>query len=338
MQSPCVEWLLSDFCKMLDESELPIVENVTKVGFTEELQNSENATWNLLNKQLLSTTTNIRDNEQAVQFLKKWLLRSSDPTSHISDAPLGKYIAPGIAIKDVQAGLQKRETHSRDTFLEYSSAMNVRLRHKLKGIESPTLATLRLNPFDPPLTLIRIWDDNSHSPYTKSLGFRCGNWRKCQPADDFIELTNKGLLNPQKISNHCQDEGSASDWISFSDNALWILSKCSDRFSSTQRDCRIAIINVASLDRLGIPWQRSDFLVQQLGGKLFSPKNKDGVQFAWPGHYLVYGWVPPQCIVRSFTLEEFQTLCQQRNIVKGKSLIFFIRWLFNKILKIELLC
>jgi hypothetical protein len=310
---------------MLDESALPIFENVTKVGFAEEWQSLEdiqqNAKWNCLNKQLLSTTTKIRDNEQAVQFLEKWLLRSSDPASHISGELRGKFIAPGYAIKDVQAELQKRGTHSRDTFLELSSAMDVFLRHKLKGIECPTRATMRLNPFDPPLTLIRIWDNNSRSPYTKSLGFRCGNWRKCQPANDFIELTNKGLLNLQRISNHCEDKGSSSDWISFSDNALWILSKCSDRFSSTQRDCRIAIINVASLDRLRIPWQRSDFLIQQLGGKLFSPKNKDGVQFAWPGHYLVYGWVPPQCIMKSFTLEEFQALCQQRNIVKGKSLI-----------------
>lgn len=72
--------------------------------------------------------------------------------------------------------------------------MDVLLRHKLKAIESPIRATTCLNPFDPPLTLIKIWDNDSHTLYTKSLGFRCGNWKKCQPADDFIELKSKELL------------------------------------------------------------------------------------------------------------------------------------------------
>lgn len=289
MQSPCVEWLSSDFCKERDKSALPIFENTIKVVFAEEWQSLEEI------------------DEQAIQFLEKWLLRSSDPASHILDAALGECITPGndIPIQDVQA---------------VSCAMEVLLRHKLKGIKSPTRATMRLNPFDPPLTLIRIWDDNSHTIYTKSLGFRCGNWKKCQPANDFIELKNKELLNLQRISNHCEDKRSLSDWISFSDNALWILSKRSDSFLSSQRNCRVAIINVASLDKLRIPWQRSDFLVQQLGGNVYSTK-KSGVQYAWPGHYLVYGWVPSQCIIKCFTLEEFQDRCKQRNIVKGNSFI-----------------
>jgi hypothetical protein len=259
MQPPCGEWLLSDFCKERDESALPIFKNEEKVVFADEWQSRKEihqvAEWNCLNKQLLSATTNIRDDEQAIQFLEKWFMRSSDPASHISDAALGEYIAPGndVPIKDVQAVLQKRGTRTRNTFLELLSAIDVLLRHKLKGIESPIRATTWLNPFDPPLTLIRIWDDNSHTLYTKPLGFRCGNWKKCQPANDFIELKNKELLNLQRISNHCEDKRSSSDWISFSDNALWILSKRSDCFSSAQRNCRVAIINVASLDRLRIP-------------------------------------------------------------------------------------
>jgi hypothetical protein len=294
-----------------------------KIVFADEWKSREEvqrvAEWNCLNKQLLSITTNIRNDEQAIQFLEKWLLRSSDPASHISGAALGECVTPGngVPINDVQAALEKRGVHARNTFLKLSCAMDVLLGHKLKGIESPTRATTRLNPFDLPLTLIRIWDDNSHTLYTKSLGFRCGNWKKCQPANDFIELKNKELLNLQRISNHCEAISSPSDWISFSDDALWILLKRSDHFSSARRNCRVAIINVASLDRLWIPWQRSDSLVQQLGGNPYSP-TRGGVQFAWPGHYLVYGWVPSQCIIKSFTLEEFKGLCKQRNIHKGK--------------------
>ncbi|KFZ14240.1 hypothetical protein V501_03341 [Pseudogymnoascus sp. VKM F-4519 (FW-2642)] len=323
MQPPCDEWLLSDFCKNRDESALPIFNDGEIVVFADVWQSREkiqrDAEWNCLNKQLLSATISIREDEQAIQFLEKWFMRSSDPASHISDAAVGEYIAPGndVPIKDVQAVLNTRGTCTRNTFLELSSAMDVLLRHKLNGIECPIRATTSLDPFDSPPTLIRIWDDNSHTLYTKSLGFRCGNWKQCQPANDFIELKNKELLNLETISNHCEDKRSPSNWISFSDNALWILSK---RSSSTQRNCRVAIINVASMDRLRIPWQRSDSLVQQLGGNLYSSR-KDGVQYAWPGHYLVYGCVPSQCIIKSFTLGQFKDLCKQQNIHKGNPLI-----------------
>jgi hypothetical protein len=152
-------------------------------------------------------------------------MRSSNPSNHILDATPGEYIVPGnddVPIKELQVELQKREAYSRNTLLELSSAMGVLLRHKLMGIERPIRATTRLNPFGPPLTLIRIWDDSSHTLYTKSVGFHCGNWKRCQPANDFTELENKELLNLQRISSHCEDERVSSDWISFSNDASWI--------------------------------------------------------------------------------------------------------------------
>jgi len=70
------------------------------------------------------------------------------------------------------------------------------------------------------------------------------------------------------------------------------------------------------MDRLRIPWYRSDFLVQQLGGNPYTPK-KESVDYAWSKHYLVYGWIPPQCIIKVFTLMQFQDVCRRRNILKG---------------------
>ena len=329
MQPLCAEWQLSDFCRERDQSSLPIFDNEEKVivlgedsPSPEEIQ--QTVEWNCLNKQLLLATTSVRNNKQAIQFLEKWLLRSLNPLSHISDAALGECVTSDndVPIKDIQAMLQERRVCTRNKLLELSRAMDIFLGYKLKGIESPTRAIVQLNPFDPPLTLIRIWNDKSHTIHTKSLGFRCGNWKKCQPANNFIEMKNKKLLNLERISDHCEDKRSPSDWISFSDSALWILSKRSDSFLPAQRNCYVAIINVASLDKLRIPWQRSDLLVQQLGGNVYST-NKSGVQYAWPGHYLVYGWVPSQCIVKLFTLKEFTNLCKQRSIVKGTSLILY---------------
>ena len=65
-----VEWLLSDFCEERDESALPIFKNMEKIVFADEWKSREDvqwvAEWNCLNKQLLSITTNIRNDEQAI--------------------------------------------------------------------------------------------------------------------------------------------------------------------------------------------------------------------------------------------------------------------------------
>jgi hypothetical protein len=70
MQSPCVEWQLSDFCKERDQSGLPVFADEVKVVFPddapspEDIQQAEE--WNCLNKHLLSAIMSIRDNEQAI--------------------------------------------------------------------------------------------------------------------------------------------------------------------------------------------------------------------------------------------------------------------------------
>jgi hypothetical protein len=78
MKPPCVEWLLYDFCKKRDESALLIFENVKEIVFADGWPSREKiqraAEWNCLNEQLLSTITNIRDDEQAIKFLEKWFM------------------------------------------------------------------------------------------------------------------------------------------------------------------------------------------------------------------------------------------------------------------------
>ena len=59
---------------------------------------------------------------------------------------------------------------------------------------------------------------------------------------------------------------------------------------------------------------RSDFLLQSVGGRPDGMENPDGVVFTWAGHCLVYGWIPEQCIVTKFTLARFRDICEDRNI------------------------
>jgi hypothetical protein len=115
MRPSCDDWLFSDFFKERDGTTLPIFENDGMIVFADGWQSCEEihriAKWNCLNKQLLAVTTDIRDVEQAIQFLQKWFIRSSDPKSHNLDATRDGYITPGndVSKKDLQVVLQKRE-------------------------------------------------------------------------------------------------------------------------------------------------------------------------------------------------------------------------------------
>lgn len=77
---------------------------------------------------------------------------------------------------------------------------------------------------------------------------------------------------------------------------------------------RIALVSTAKMERLNLLFDRSDFLVQSAGGSL------DSVKFAWQSHYLVYGWIPAQCVVKIFTLDQFRGICENRNIRPGQYL------------------
>ncbi|EHK98501.1 hypothetical protein M7I_5670 [Glarea lozoyensis 74030] len=88
------------------------------------------------------------------------------------------------------------------------------------------------------------------------------------------------------------------------DDALWVYSKRNVLAYGAQ-NVRVAIVSVPALDKLRIPWDRSSDLVRSVGGSPWSKYNESGVKYASKKHYLVYGWVPPACIIKTFTFQEF---------------------------------
>lgn len=186
------------------------------------------------------------------------------------------------------------------------------MRHVLSGIPDSFPET-QPDIFQQPWTLIRSWDDQSHTEYSDSLGFRCSGWSTCKPANSFPELKNSGILTTQKLKSHCEGKGTPSHWISLCDNASWML-----KYVNGKTNCRVAIVSVPKMERLNILWHQSDLLVQQAGGKVYNARHQDGVQFAWPRHCLVYGWIPAQCVIKTFTLQRFRQLCKERNIKEGQ--------------------
>ncbi|KAI9793250.1 MAG: hypothetical protein M1816_000671 [Peltula sp. TS41687] len=142
-------------------------------------------------------------------------------------------------------------------------------------------------------------------------------WAKdCKPAGTLLELEGSEALELNHIRAHCERIWVPTHWIPFSNDASRILEQVNCRSDPTTQ---VAIADVRRLDRLKIPWQRSDELVRQRRGSCFSHQNDQGIKFAWPRHYLVYGWVPAQCVVRTFDLQTFRQVCERQGVKEGPS-------------------
>lgn len=84
-------------------------------------------------------------------------------------------------------------------------------------------------------------------------------------------------------------------------------------------DLKVYVLNVAKLDRMRILYKRSDELVRQTGGEVYREnKALNGMKFAWSDHFLVYGWVPTQCIENVWDANTYRLLCSQAGIREGQ--------------------
>lgn len=70
----------------------------------------------------------------------------------------------------------------------------------------------------------------------------------------------------------------------------------------------IALVSTVRIERLGIVFGQSVHRLWIAGG------DTQGVILAWAQCYLANGCISKQCIVKTFTLSESRTICQDRKI------------------------
>ncbi|KAL8758839.1 MAG: hypothetical protein Q9199_001189 [Rusavskia elegans] len=172
----------------------------------------------------------------------------------------------------------------------------------------------------PPQGLLRYWGPQSHTEYDEQLGFLSSSWKTCTPAKDFEELNARtfflGSSCAKALRQHCENDGCPSEWISLAREVSWTLKQVNEKWpmDDAAAENKIALISTARMERLGILCDQSNILIERAGESLFGRSNPHGVKFAWPGHYLVYGWIPVQCIVKTFSLSEFRDICSAHDI------------------------
>ncbi len=218
------------------------------------------------------------------------------------------------SVRDELATLANVLNLTQQRWREIFDIVSAGMTYTMRWVEDKFPTALFEEPFCRPSTLIRLWTQESHSPYSDDLGFRCSDWASCKRYASIRDLLDGKVLTTESLRNHCEKKSRPSLWISFSDDASWMLSYAQKWDLLQNPTCHIAIISMERLERCNIPWGRSHELVVLSGGRTYSAKNPEGVQYAWSRQILVYGFVPAQCLVARFSIQRFHELCRERNI------------------------
>jgi hypothetical protein len=262
-------------------------------------------------------TTKILDLLAQIEFMERWFLPYIRPSKDRGALILADQSINHISNRSVPDELAELSIVLNSTQQRWQEIFNIMsdgMVYTMRWVDDRFPAVNSGEPFRKPSTLIRLWTQESHSPYSDDLGFRCSDWASCERYASIKDLMDGTVLTTESLRNHCGKKPRPSVWISSSDDASWLLYYAQKWGLLRNPTCRVAIISVERLERCNIPWGRSHDLVELTGGKTYSAKHPDGVQYACSRQTLVYGYVPAHCLVAKFTIQRFCELCRERNI------------------------
>lgn len=318
--------MLSNHSEVRDEHGLPIVRRFRprfkELGDSIEKRRKID-TWIAEHNQLRCFTEKARNPINEILFIERWMQHL-----HLHNYPATRSLARVVINSSNDKSIQQEVDHLEKIARaatarreELARASAILLEHAVSDIlDKLSPRTLIDNLFCPPQGLLRFWGPESHTKYDEQLGFRCSSWTTCKSTSDFGEMKTQDILSITSLKSHCENQHRTSDWISLSGEASWMLKyikKHGLNNGSPTDNTRIALISTAKLEKLGLLFDRSDFLLRSAEGRQYGAGNQDGVKFTWASHYLVYGWIPAQCIVTTFTLAKFRSVCEDCNIGPG---------------------
>lgn len=326
--------MLSHHSSERDKFGLPIVGDSVQVGFAEDVESEEDVQWiasfNAFHRKLDHFTKAAKRNIEEVVFIMTWLM----PQLNLNDYPKTRLFAGAVIDSSKDKSLHEEVDLLKQT-AETASANKVRLACASATIlecavsdisDRPTHRAVAESLHRPPQGYLRVWGPKSHTKHEKRLGFLCSSWRTSRPALTPEEPKQRGTLSVRGLQLHCEKKHRPSDWISLSGDVSWMLKYINKHWPTNDvstNNMRIALVNTAKMERLNVLFDRSNTLVQSVEGTLYRKADRHGVRFAWHGHYLAYGWIPAQCIVKIFNLKQFRELCEDRGIQPSQYLSYW---------------
>lgn len=324
---------LSDHCEWRDPYGVPIVRNTLRIetDFKGEEHNRTIQAWNQAHKMLRQATSRVASYTDRIRFIERWLLPSSwekEAASSIAEEASKSVREEIDFLAELEVFLCRRLHDLENAFIRCCV-------HGVSFVKEPPMPRTIQNPFEffhQPRIFLRRWSPESQVHLDQTYGFLAGGWRALKPASSLEELGERGGLICRDLKNHCEGTRFATSWISMIDDPVWMLKDTEEKYpldSSKSREVRISAISVARLNRLNVLFNRSNELVQQAGGRKWrqadnSSSHKSIIKFAWESHYLAYGWIPFQCVLATWTVEEYRCLCLKAGIKTGKSSSSFL--------------
>lgn len=311
--------MLSQHSAQRDHNGIPVVSPAPKLIFwnTTSQKREEIEKWNQHNEELLELTTRIVDVLAQTEFMERWFLPLLRPSKNpmalaLADESISHICDRSIA--DELATLAKRLNSAQQRWQEVHDIISAAMVYTMRWIDDRIPEAISGNSVSRPATLIRLWTQESHSPYSDNLGFRCSGWKSCERRPSLTALLHDKAHSLQSLRSHCEKKSQPSVWISCSDSASWMLFYARKYKLLRDPTCRVAIVCMERLERSHIPWGRSDKLVELAGGNPYSGEHRDGVEYASSRHVLVYGTIPAPCLVSILTIQLFLELYRERHI------------------------
>jgi len=271
----------------------------------DESKRSRLASWGDDHKRLMAAACD-RDLTPALEqhrFVAAWFQEDQNDCFTM----VAKDIGSETSVEDEIASINERKRQAACRLRQCNESM----RSRVADISDMIPPQDNTPPSDRPIILLRMWKEDSHTIYSSLRGFQCSDWKNITLAPSLDELVTHEDQTRQSLETHL-DTKQPSRWISVSDSVKWIREHGPQWGSKYYgSNCQVAVISISKLDCLAILWERSDQLVHSLGMK--------GVKYAWPDHYLVYGWIPAQCIIRTLPFGDFLSMYEEQGIPGKRS-------------------
>jgi hypothetical protein len=145
----------------------------------------------------------------------------------------------------------------------------------------------------------------SKSPYDQNLGVCCRGWKENASADSEMTAT----LVTQHLT---RGDESSPPFISVTDSPGRVIKLSKSDKIQVNDSVTVFIINREKLRSLGAQCFRSTDIVRNLNIPTYSLKCVKGVQFVTESHWLIYRWIPNECIETIMSFENYRSFLNKR--------------------------
>lgn len=87
--------------------------------------------------------------------------------------------------------MANRLNSAQQRWQEVHDIISAAMVYTMRWIDDRIPEAISGNSFSRPATLIRLWTQESHSPYSDNLGFRCSGWKSCERRPSLTALLHE---------------------------------------------------------------------------------------------------------------------------------------------------